>query len=377
MRKLTTEQFIQKAKIKHGDKYDYSKVNYTGYYNKVIIICPIHGEFNQVASNHLQGQGCPKCKGDNNIKVHLHTKEKFVKSAIKKHGDKYDYSKVNYIRSNKKIIIICPIHGEFKQKPNTHLNGRGCPKCGIIQRAKTHTKTNNFFIKQAKIIHGNKYDYSLTQYKNSKCKVKIICRKHGIFEQMPFSHLYGKGCEKCGYIIVSNKLCSSKDEFIKKAKKIHGNNYDYSEVNYKNQVVKVKIFCKKCKQFFYQSTQNHLLGFGCSCHKSSRGEKFIEKYLIKNNIIFIKEQTFETCKNKKKLRFDFYLPKYNLCIEFDGIQHFKENSIWYTKEVVINDNIKNNFCKNNNINFLRINYKQITKIDNILNTYLGQICKTH
>jgi hypothetical protein len=120
----TTEEFIRRAKKVHGDKYDYSKVEYKGTHTKVCIICPIHGEFFQTPNNHLHGQGCLACGGRKQL-----TKEEFIQKAREVHGDKYDYSKVEYVNKNTKVKIICPIHGEFEQEPNSHLEGKGCPNC--------------------------------------------------------------------------------------------------------------------------------------------------------------------------------------------------------------------------------------------------------
>lgn len=124
-RKLTIAEFIKKAREVHGNKYDYSKVKYVNNHTNVCIICPEHGEFWQRPDNHLNGKGCPKC-GIENISS---TKEEFINKAREVHGDKYDYSKVKYVGALKKVCIICPKHGEFKQTPNSHLGGKGCPRC--------------------------------------------------------------------------------------------------------------------------------------------------------------------------------------------------------------------------------------------------------
>ncbi len=127
---MTTEEFIQKAKAVHGDKYDYSKVEYVNSYTKICITCPTHGEFPQNPNNHLQGNGCPTCarirRADNERK----TTEWFIAKAKQVHGNRFDYSKVKYINNHTPIIISCPIHGEFMQTPSNHLKGQGCPACG-------------------------------------------------------------------------------------------------------------------------------------------------------------------------------------------------------------------------------------------------------
>lgn len=180
MASYTTEEFINKAKLIHGDKYDYSLVNYINSCIKVKIICKIHGEFEQIPSDHLSGKGCYKCYGS--VKL---TTEEFIKKAKLAHGDKYDYSLTNYINNRTKVKIICPIRGEFEQLPRDHLFGRNYTKIA-----------DDHFFKRAKKVHGEKYNYSLVNYVNSHTKVKIICPIHGEFEQTPLNH-YKKGCKKC------------------------------------------------------------------------------------------------------------------------------------------------------------------------------------
>ena len=186
---LTTEEFIKKAKEIHGDKYDYSKVEYIDSRTKICIICPIHGEFYMRPNDHLMGHGCQKCKGENSNL----TTEEFIKKAKEIHGDKYDYSKIEYKGTRTKVCIICPIHGEFWQKPILHLNGHGCIRCNNGQKPKTTEE----FIAEAKMVHGNKYDYSKVIYRGTDSKVCIICPKHGEFLQTPHSHLNGCGCPIC------------------------------------------------------------------------------------------------------------------------------------------------------------------------------------
>lgn len=190
-KKKTTEQFITEARAVHGDRYDYSKTVYKGARDKVVIICPIHGDFEQIASNHLAKYGCPICK----FEKRKNGVEKFISKARAIHGDKYDYSKVEYINNSTKVIIICPEHGEFKQTPGNHiLRKNGCPKCA--GNARFHT--NEEWISRAREIHGDKYDYSLVEYKNKTSKVKIICPEHGVFEKRPDDHIHQKsGCPAC------------------------------------------------------------------------------------------------------------------------------------------------------------------------------------
>ena len=187
MKKLTTQEFIQKAKQVHGDKYDYSLVEYINGKTKVKIICKEHGVFEQRPNDHLHNIGCSSCGG-----VAKLTTEEFIEKARKVHGDKYDYSLVEYIKGKTKVKIICPIHGLFEQIPNAHLRGQNCGLC-----CGKYKLTKEQFIEKAKLVHGNKYDYSLVVYKRNDIKVKIICSKHGVFEQVPSGHLRGRGCPIC------------------------------------------------------------------------------------------------------------------------------------------------------------------------------------
>jgi len=250
---MTTEEFIEKAKSIHNDKYDYSKVEYKNSNTDIIIICKIHGEFKQKPVIHYWNKsGCPKC-ANKNI-----TTEEFIEKSKLIHGDKYDYSKTEYLLSNKEVIIICKIHKDFLQIPNTHLNGHGCPKCGGV--AKSNTKE---FIENAKLIHCNLYDYSKVNYINNITCVIIICKIHGEYLQTPKSHLKGHGCVKCYQSTISKRLLQTTENFIERSKKIHGDLYDYSKVDYSNCNTKVIIICKKHGEF-YQNPGNHYnSGNGC------------------------------------------------------------------------------------------------------------------
>ena len=180
---MDIDLFIECAKQRHGDKYDYSKVIYKNSITPVKIVCPIHGVFEQKPVNHLRRSGCPKC-----VPSWSDTDE-FIKKAQKIHGDKYDYSKVNYKDNQTGVCIICPEHGEFMQTPQSHLSGSGCQQCARQKIGDRNRLTSDEFILKAKEIHGDKYDYSRINYKTNLYPIKIICKKHGEFEQIPNNHL--------------------------------------------------------------------------------------------------------------------------------------------------------------------------------------------
>lgn len=249
------------------------------------------------------------------------TKEEFIKRAKQVHGDKYDYSKVEYINTNTKVCIICPIHGEYFQRPADHVRGIGCRFCYGNEKM-----TNERFIEKARKIHENKYDYSKVEYNGNKTKVCIICHKkdefgmeHGEFWQRPNDHLSGLGCSKC-----SNNYVPTTEEWIEKAKKIHSNKYDYSKVKYKGARTKVCIICPIHGEF-WQEPHNHLHGSNCpycNCGNKSKMEENVKKKLEKEKIKFEQQKTFDWLKYKKNLFLDFYCEKYKIAIEVQGDQHY-------------------------------------------------------
>jgi len=179
-----TNLFISKAIKIHGDKYEYSKVNYINAKTKVTILCKTHGEFTQTPSNHLNRHNCQKCA--NNFKGNT---EIFIEKAKQINGDRYVYSKVNYVNADTPVLIICKEHGEFTQIPDFHINRKcGCPKCSNNIKLDTQN-----FVEKAIKIHGNKYLYSKVNYINNYTNLIVICNKHGEFTQQPYVHLLEHG----------------------------------------------------------------------------------------------------------------------------------------------------------------------------------------
>ena len=223
MGKKTTEEFKKQAREKHIGKYDYSKANYVNNKTKVCIICSKHGEFWQTPNSHLNGSGCPKCKGDKLRENKTLTKKKFIEKTRKVHGNKYDYSNVKYVNNETKICIICPEHdhGEFWQTPSNHLSGKGCPKCKANKTRERCVSTKEEFVKKACEAHNDKYDYSNVDYMNAHTKVCIKCPEHGDFCQTPDNHLKGYGCSKCNLSHLERDVMNYLDEV--------GITYDYQK----------------------------------------------------------------------------------------------------------------------------------------------------
>ncbi len=282
---MTTKQFIEKARAVHGEKYDYTKVNYINNHTKIIIICPKHGEFTQRGSGHLQGYGCKECRKEKLS----YTTEQFIEKAKQVHGDKYDYSKVEYKHSQSKVIITCKKHGDFEQNPTNHILGGNCSVC-VYEDRKLSLKQ---FIEKARVIHNNKYSYNNFIYINAKTKGYITCPEHGDFEQIPNSHLGGSGCPNCN---------------------------------------------------------------------SSKGELVIKTILDKYNIEAKQEWKFPD--EKYLYEYDFYLPDYNLLIEFHGIQHYEfipyfHETLDIFKKRQEDDLFKKSLAWDKRIPLLEFNHKQL------------------
>lgn len=202
-KRVTTEEFIKQAREVHGDKYDYSQTVYKYAREKVTIICPIHGPFKQEAYSHKKGHGCDKCANELRADNLFLGKEEFVRRAKKSHGDKFGYDKVEYKGVEQSVEIYCnSCHSYFWQLPRVHIDSkyacRTCRSASKRERASKVKLTNDDFIKRARAKHGDRYDYSLARYTKQNKKVKIICRKHGVFEQRPNNHISrGQGCPSC------------------------------------------------------------------------------------------------------------------------------------------------------------------------------------
>lgn len=193
-KKRTQSEFIALCNKTHKDKYDYSETIYTLSTDKVKIRCRDHGFFYQVANNHIDGQGCAKCSD-----CALINNAEFEKRSRLVHGDFYDYSMVDYKNAHKKVKIICPQHGLFEMKPNSHTSGKqGCPDCGLKRRSILNTVPFDVFIRKTRKHHGDFYSYDESTYFGSDSDITITCPNHGKFKQRAISHSKGHGCAKCG-----------------------------------------------------------------------------------------------------------------------------------------------------------------------------------
>jgi hypothetical protein len=326
-KRLTLTEFIEKAKEKHGDKYDYSESVYIGNHKNLKIKCkePNHGEFEQTPSSHIIGSGCPKCSNIKKSLLFRSTIEEFIEKAKEIHGDKYDYNKSVYVNTNTKMIIKCkePNHGEFEQTPSSHIIGSGCPKCSNIKKSLSRKYTLQEFIEKSKETHGEKYDYSKSQYIDSQTKVIIICREeeHGEFLQTPTSHMQEHGCPKCSYLSTGLLNGMTLQEFIEKANIVHNNKYDYSNSDYVISHRHIKIICPKHGEF-KQRPSNHIQGRGCTKCNIGTSKNSIE-WLNMIKVNYPELRTYDSIEGEYRIpttnySADGYDEKTNTVFEFHG-----------------------------------------------------------
>lgn len=351
--KKTTDEFITQAKEVWGDKFDYTKTVYDGANKKVVITCPIHGDFQVKPIDFLHGHGCPACGGVKRLNT-----DTFIKRANEKHGEgRYDYSLVNYKNLSTKVPIIChekdgtgEEHGVFYQPPRNHMQGDGCPKC-----YRSFKKTPDEFEREARLVHGDKYIYH-GDYNGNKKPIRITCPKHGDFFQKPLSHLQGQGCQKCYDERRGETTRIGTEEFIRRARKIHGDKYDYSKVEYVNRKTKVCVICPKHGEFWITPEKHVFRGQGCPKCAESHMEREVALELDSLGLKYIREHRINWLKNKSQMPLDFFVPEFNTDIECQGDQHFRSYEAFGGEEELKNlqfrDNLKYNLCQKNGIRML-------------------------
>lgn len=310
MKRLTTQEFINRAREVHGDKYDYDKVCYVNSTTHVKITCPIHGIFQQTPAAHLQGQGCPQCGFVKISKKKMLTQEHVIELFKQSHPEEnYDYSNVHYIGNNKEVEIICPIHGSFFQTPVTHIyKSSGCPLCAFEKIGLKERKGKRDFVVQANKVHNNKYSYNLVpENLLLSDKIPITCPVHGVFYQNANNHLRGAGCPHCPKTTISR----GEDKVCKQLKEI--------------------------------------------------GIEYIPQYKIPNEDLF--------CKNKN-LYVDFYIPSKNTFIEYNGEQHYNVTGYFGGEQKLIDtqerDMALRQYCERHKIKLIEIPYWDFDNIEKIL-----------
>jgi|GEM_PF-1942916 len=260
--KFTTQFFIKKAKEIHGDKFDYSEVQYKNMKEKIKIKCPKDHIFLQTAECHLRGSGCNICwkQKENALargKKKIIPKEEFIKRAKIVHGDKINYNLTKYTCMTEFVELTCHKGHVFTQTPSSHIAGNGCSACARNKRF-----TQSQFLELSFNRHGNRFGYELSKYKSMCSNIIIMCHEHGLFITTPYNHIKRIGCNKCEAIEKTRKYYNSYIKFLNKAYEIHSDLYEYDLVEFVNTQTPIKIRCKK-NHIFQQTPKMHVKGSGC------------------------------------------------------------------------------------------------------------------
>lgn len=314
-KKITKEEFLKRAVEIHGDKYhfNYDKVVFKKATDEVIITCEKHGDFVVAAISHVNKdrRKCPQCPNRSQM-----TTKEFVKKAIEVHGDRHDYTKTNYKGAHKDVLIRCKRHDcEFWMRPDSHIHQKQkCPQCGLAERLSPLRKTTEQFIIKAKAKWEERYDYSITEYKNKITKLKYKCNQHGIIEQLPKLHIRS-GCPYCNGRGISKHTPQT---FVEKARARHGDKYDYSKVDLSGIHDKITIVCPLHGEF----VQAAYIHFICGCPKcdiektSSRAEKDALEFIKANYAGMVIGPDRSVLDGKE---IDIYMPELKTGIEYHGM----------------------------------------------------------
>jgi hypothetical protein len=324
--KLNTTSFITRSRAVHGTKFSYDKSICAGARSIVIIGCSHHGDFKIEARLHIRGTGCHQCLIDKKTKH-------FIDRSREIHTDKYSYLKTRFLSANRKVIIECPVHGDFSQRADGHLDGYGCRKCARIVINNKHKLDQELFIQMANKVHNYRYDYSKVQYVHGKKDIVIVCKIHGDFHQTPDHHIHSKsGCQKCGIMRQVKAIKVSLDEFVLRSNKIHDYKYDYSKVIFINCRIPVVITCNLHDDFEQVPTE-HMRGYGCpKCNISV--SKMETKWLDSLHIPLECRQVSIQI-NGRIIKADAYDPVTNTVYEFYG-------DFWHGNPTVFDPNKTNN-----------------------------------
>lgn len=315
-KQLTHEQFLKQANSIHENRYSYPE-KFVDAHQKMPILCPDHGLFNQTPYCHLSGQGCVECghiRGDN---LRRRTYDEFVEEARTIHGDIYEYPVQLYIDPWTPFQIRCPVHNIFEQIPQSHLAGYGCNQCSIDRTRKTHEQ----FVEEANLVHNSKYTYT-DLYLGVNYRMNISCQIHGLFSQNAGSHLGGCGCPKC-----SPNANKGKDRFVAEAREVHGDRYGYPG-EYIDSYTKLPIDCSN-HGIFWQRPHSHLIGQGCPKCGFNVSEPETEWL----NSLGIPEELRNNSMriNGRRIIPDAYDPVANIVYEFHG-DYYHGNPIIYSSD---------------------------------------------
>lgn len=362
-RRKNNEEYIKECKSKG---YDLPIEPYLNTHTPIKHVCKNEHVYEQRPSDHLRGVGCPRC-----ARVHRKTPQEHLQECKDK---RLDLPIESYINADTKIKYKCKQGHIYKQRPTDHLRGIGCRECANLNMKYVRRKTNEEYINECKQLG---YDLPIDTYVAKDFKIKHKCIKcDNVYLQTPHSHLGGNGCPKCGIDKIKQKLRKTFMQYYDECLE-RGYDLPIKGEKYINQNTKIKHRCNKCGKKYKQTLSDHLQGCGCPKCSESRGERFIRNYLDKHNIPYIPQKKFNDLKDKRLLSYDFYLPKQNVLIEYQGLQHYiaggrgKFNKDYFSTQQY-HDKLKRVYAKNNGYTLLKPTYKLDTKekVDEYLDKYL-------
>jgi hypothetical protein len=382
LKRLTTEEFVERSIKKHGDQYDYSLSNYINAKIGIKIICKRHGVFKQLPHTHMRGAGCLDCA----IELIASKKRKGIKDFIENVNklykkDLYDYSHIDYVDRKTKISPFCNKHKKFFSKtPMKMLQGHGCPDCGREKQNKSRRKTQEQFLREILAI-DSPYDFSKFIYSGHGVQSVVICEKHGEWSTTPASLLKNKGCLYCANENRNNKKVeNAKMKFFTNMKKIFPE-YDFSQFNYYRKSTHGTVVCPDHGS--WETSPTLLVNSrGCPTCNKSKGERRVQNYLDLILCSYETQKRFINCKNERELPIDFFIPDYNMLIEYQGEQHYKPVQFGSMKskqaqdafkETRFRDKIKRRFCKDYGIILIEIPYWDYNKVELILENNFAQL----
>ena len=343
MKKLTKELWVEKAREVHGDKYDYSQAVYTLSTNKLTIVCPEHGPFEQVANCHTAGkQGCPACgvrKNRSYSNAVEAAKSTFLQRVADKHGDLLDLSKFEYVNSKTDGIVICKKHGEFLATPNFLLTKRaaGCPKCGRDRIKEYHETSWEEFIEKAQVIHPT-YEFLRESFVNSSYPIRFICPEHGEQEVKQATWMLSTRspsiCPRCAREAVGAFHRKGFAAWLVDAVRMHGDTYEYPEQELKTTRDPVRIICKK-HGVFHQIASNHS-SHGAGCPKCTNNQTSKMEERIFSELAGLVGDDEVLCNYRKALNgkeIDLYIPKAGIGVELHGLYWHSEEKAGTTKHL--------------------------------------------
>lgn len=367
--------FLQKARAFHDDKFDYTDVTYVNANTPVTIICPTHGPFQQTPWNHLKG-GCSRCAAEARAVARRATVDvaTVYAAAAQKGYELVDQPiKLKQVPLTTRVKLKCPSHNHAFSSTVKALisDARNCPKCKGFRISDSKTVAFQEFLERAKAVHSDKYSYNEATYKGLMQPMEIVCQQHGSFTQAPVHHLSNKGC------VICNRTGSylTTEVLQQQLKELYG---DDATISFDNVVHDpdsryITITCETHGDVRALKASVRR-GRGCpKCYPKSRGEAILAYMLSKYKVSFIEQYKFEGCVHKAPLPFDFFLPDLNVCIEYQGPQHYRPvdafGGVETFEKVQVRDKVKRDFCRAEGLKLIEIS--EDDDIETVIRGMLG------